>query len=136
MLKKFIIAAAALSAVVTFASMPAKADPRVSIGIGFGFGGDFGPNYGSGYGPGYGIYDDGFDQGYRPHHRRRHFQNTYYSSVSCSGGANLLRRAGFRGVEADDCSAPVYSYQAWKHGQQFDIQVSSRGRIISVDPAY
>ena len=143
MLKKSLIAAAALATVVTLAAVPAKADPDIFFGIGFGGGHVFddGPGFGHHHGyfpppppPEPAFFGD--DYGYRPHHRRRHYDDSFYSGVSCSGGANLLRRAGFRGVEADDCSAPVYSYQAWKHGEQFDIQVSSRGRIISVDPAY
>ena len=127
MLKKSLIAAAALASVVTLASVPAKADPQVSIGFGFGFGG---PVYG------------GFDDDFYPRQRRRHhgwddYQPVYqYSGISCGAGARVVRQYGFRGVQAFDCSAPVYSYQAWKHGEQFEVRVSSRGRIISVDPAY
>lgn len=135
MLKKFVIAAAAVASLVTLASVPAKADPQVSIGIGFGFGNAFGPDYG----PGYGVYDDGFDGDYRP--RRRPHWNNYRPrvqsyGVSCSTGANIVRNAGYRSVQAFDCSAPVYAYQARRHGEDFEIRVSSRGRIISVDQAY
>jgi hypothetical protein len=142
MLKKSLIAAAALASVVTLASTSAKADSDIFFGIGFGGGPGFHHPRGGYFPPPpppEPIYsEDPFagDYGYRPHHRRHRFEDTYFSRVSCSGGANILRRAGFRGVEADDCSAPTYSYQAWRHGEQFDIQVSSRGRIISVDPAY
>ncbi len=136
MLKKFIIAAAAIVSVVTLASVPAKADPNVTIGFGFGFGGGFD----QGFGPGYGIYDDGFDGDYRPHRRRPHW-NDYRPvvrnyGVSCSTGANIVRNAGYRSVQAFDCSAPVYAYQARRNGEQYEIRVSSRGRIISVDEAY
>ena len=137
MLKKSLIAAAALATVVTLASTSAKADPDIFFGIGFGGGPGFHHPHGGYFPPPpppEPVYW-GDDYGYRPHHRPR-FEDSYYSRVSCAGGANILRRAGFRGVEADDCSAPTYSYQAWRHGEQFDIQVSSRGRIISVDPAY
>jgi hypothetical protein len=132
MFKKIIVAAAAVVTLAGFAAVPAKADPQITFGIGFGTGG---------YGPGMGFYDGGFDRGYYPHHRRRHHWNDYapvmeYSGVSCSTGANIVRSSGFRGVEAYDCSAPVYSYQAWKRGEQFDIRVSARGRIISVQPTY
>ena len=138
MLKKTIFAAAALASVVTLASGSAKADSDIFFGIGFGGGPGFHHPHGGYFPPPPPepvFWGD--DYGYRPHHRPRpRFEDSYYSGVSCSGGANILRRAGFRGVEADDCSAPTYSYQAWRHGEQFDIQVSSRGRIISVDPAY
>lgn len=139
MLKKSLIAAAALASVVTFASGSAKADPDIFFGIGFGSGSGFHRPDDGYFPPPAPVYsEDPFadDYGYRPRHRRHRFEDTYVSRVSCSGGANILRRAGFRGVEADDCSAPTYSYQAWRRGEQFDIQVSSRGRIISVDPAY
>ena len=136
MLKKFVIAAAAIASMVTLASVPAKAESNISVGIGFGFGGGISPDYGSGISFYDGGYDSGYDSGYRPRHRRPNYDDTYYSRVSCSGGARLLRRAGYRDVEADDCTAPVYTYQASKHGEDYDIQVSSRGRIISVDPAY
>ena len=138
MLKKSLIAAAALATVVTLASTSAKAESDIFFGIGFGTPGLHHP-HGGYFPPPEPVYsEDVFadDYGYRPHHRRHRFVDAYVSRVSCSGGANILRRAGFRGVEADDCSAPTYSYQAWRHGEQFDIQVSSRGRIISVDPAY
>jgi hypothetical protein len=138
MLKKSLIAAAALATVVTLASTSAKADSDVFFGIGFGNPGFHHPR--GGYfpppAPVYSVDPFDGDYGYRPYPRRHRFVDTYVSRVSCDGGANILRRAGFRGVEADDCSAPTYSYQAWRHGEQFDIQVSSRGQIISVDPAY
>jgi hypothetical protein len=137
MLKKSLIAAAALATVVTLASTSAKAEADVFFGIGFGTPGLHHP-HGGYFPPPPPVYSEDIyadDYGYRPRHRPHRFVSTY-SGVSCSGGANILRRAGFRGVEADDCSAPTYSYQAWRHGEQFDIQVSSRGRIISVDPAY
>jgi hypothetical protein len=138
MLKKSLIAAAALATVVTLASTSAKAESDIFFGIGFGTPGLHHPH--GGYFPPpppvYAVDPFPADYGYRPHHRRHRFEDTYFSGVSCSGGASILRRAGFRGVEADDCSAPTYSYQAWRYGEQFDIQVSSRGRIISVDPAY
>lgn len=132
MLKKFIIAAAAIASVVTLAAVPAKADPNITLGFGFGFGSGFDRSFG----PGYGIYDDD----YRPH-RRRPYWNDYRPvvrnyGVTCSTGANIVRNAGFRGVEAFDCSAPVYAYQARRNGEQYEIRVSSRGRIISVDQAY
>ena len=141
MLKKLIFAAAAVASVVTLASVPAKADPDFFFGIGFG--GDPGfhhphPDfYPSPYHPDY--YPPPPEPVYYPepyHHHHHHFDDAYYSGVSCGGGANILRHSGFRGVSADDCSGSVYSYQAWKHGEQFDVQVSDRGRIISVDPAY
>ena len=139
MLKKSLIAVAALATVATLASGSAKADSDIFFGIGFGGGPGFHHPHGGYFPPPAPVYsEDPFagDYGYRPYHRRHRFEDTYFSGVSCSGGANILRRAGFRGVEADDCSAPTYSYQAWRHGEQFDIQVSSRGRIMSVDPAY
>jgi hypothetical protein len=138
MLKKSLIAVAALATMVTLASTSAKAESDIFFGIGFGTPGLHHP-HGGYFPPPAPVYsEDVFadDYGYRPHHRRHRFEGGYVSRVSCSGGASILRRAGFRGVEADDCSAPTYSYQAWRHGEQFDIQVSSRGRIISVDPAY
>ena len=136
MLKKTIFAAVAVASVVTLAAGSAKADSDIFFGIGFGGGPGFHHPHGGYFPPpppepAYW----GDDYGYSPHHRPR-FEDSYYSRVSCSGGANILRRAGFRDVEADDCSAPTYSYQAWRHGEQFDIEVSSRGRIVSVDPAY
>ena len=139
MLKKSLIAAAALATVVTLASAPAKAETDIVFGIGFGGGSRFHHSDDGYFPPPAPVYDaDPYDDdyGYRPHHRRHRFEGADYSRVSCSGGANILRRAGFRRVEADDCSAPTYSYQAWRRGEEFDIQVSSRGRIISVDPAY
>ena len=137
MLKNSLIIAAAVASIAGFASAPAKADPHVSVGIGFGFGG-----YG---GPGFGFYDGGYDDefgdgyGYEPHrfHHRHHYTPIMeYRAVSCGEGASILRHSGFHGVTAYDCGGPTYGYQAWKHGEQFEVRVSSRGRIISVDPAY
>ena len=79
MLKKFVIAAAAIASMVTLASVPAKAESNISVGIGFGFGGGFSPDYGSGIS----FYDGGYDSGYRPRHRRPNYDDTYYSRVSC-----------------------------------------------------
>ena len=138
MLKKSLIIAAAIASIAVVASVPAKADPQISVGIGFGFGGYGGPGYGY-YDGGYGYYDNELGGDYEPyrfHHRRNFMPIMHHTTVTCGQGASILRRSGFRGVSAYDCSQPTYAYHAWKHGDSFDIQVNSRGRIVSIDQAY
>jgi hypothetical protein len=132
MIMKSVFAAAAIAGAVALGSAgSAQADPHVSVGIGFGDGGwDGGPGfYDGGYGDGYG---DGY--GWRRHHRRWEDPAPY--RISCAQGRNIVASSGFRGVYANDCSAPVYRYTAWKRGEQFRVAVSVRGRIVAVNPIY
>jgi hypothetical protein len=63
---------------------------------------------------------------------RRYNDHDYSARLSCRGGKNVLRDAGFRDVEAYDCSAPTFGYSAWKHGDLFKVRVTSSGDIVSV----
>ena len=56
--------------------------------------------------------------------------------ISCADGRNIVAGSGFHGVFANSCSAPVYRYTGWKHGEQFRIAVSFRGNIVAVNPIY
>jgi hypothetical protein len=127
MLKKSLIAAAAVASVVGFASGAAKADPHVTIGFGFGT---------DGYFPGF-MADPYPYMGHRhrPHHFRDYEADIDYG-VSCNQARNIVRSAGFHNVYAYDCSAPTYGYKAVKHGDLFKIKVSYSGDIISVRPIY
>ena len=135
MFTKSLIAAAAIASVVSFASAPAQAETNVDFNFGFGLG-DFGPGYGGGgYGGGYGF-DDGFPgYGYHGHHGHPRPRPIEYD-VSCGGGRDIVRSAGFRHVTAYDCSAPTYGYKAWRDGDLYKVKVSYNGRIISVRPIW
>ena len=123
MFTKSLIAAAAIASVVSFASAPAQAETNVDFNIGLGFGG-FGPDYGyEGDYPYHGFH------GY-PRPRPSHY------GVSCGGGREVVRSAGFRRVTAFDCSAPTYGYKAWRDGDLYRVKVSYTGRIISVRPIW
>jgi hypothetical protein len=134
MFVKSLIAVAAIASVVSFASVPAKAETTVDIGIGLGLGGYY-------PGDGYGYVDDGYPGDYPayPRHRRRHFDDyapVMSYGVSCNRGRSIVRNEGFRNVRAYDCSAPTYGYKAWRDGELYQVKVSYRGRIISVRPIY
>lgn len=137
MFTKSLIAAAAIASVVSFASAPAQAETNVDFNVGFGFG-DFGPGYGGGgygpdYGGGYGM-DGGYPgYGHHGHHPR---PRPLEYGVSCGGGRDIVREAGFRHVTAYDCSAPTYGYKAWRDGDLYKVKVSYNGRIISVRPIW
>jgi hypothetical protein len=127
MIMKSVFAAAAIVGAVALGSAGAvQADPRDSFAIGFddgGWGG--GSDYTDGGGDGY---------GWRRHQRRWEDPAPY--RISCAQGRNIVASSGFRGVYANDCSAPVYRYTAWKRGEQFRVAVSVRGRIVAVNPIY
>jgi hypothetical protein len=63
---------------------------------------------------------------------RRYRDVEYREGMSCRGGRSVVREAGFRDVEAYDCSAPTFGYSAWKHGDLFKVRVTSSGDIVSV----
>lgn len=131
-IKSFIAAAALATAVSLGSAGAAQADSGVSVGIGFGDG------YG-GWGGGSGAYDGGYDDGYswrRRYDRRWDEPRPMRRGISCAEGRNIVAASGFRGVFANDCSAPVYRYTGWKRGQQFRISVSFRGNIVGVNPIY
>jgi hypothetical protein len=121
MLKKSLVAAAAIAAAITVAAPAeqASAKTHVDVNVGFGFGG-WGPGYGY-WGPYYGHYPV-----YRPYRP--------YWGVSCYAGQQIVRNHGFRGVYAVDCSRPTYKYNAWKFGVPYRIVVDARGRIVNARP--
>ena len=99
--------AAAVAAIIP--AQQASADTQIAIGVGFG--------YGSGY--------DDFDEEY---------EDAGYGGVSCWKGKEIVRWQGFKNVIPYDCSAPVYKYRAWKHGEPYRVRVNWQGYIVSVKP--
>jgi hypothetical protein len=116
MLKKSLIAAAAVAAAFTVAAPVEQASAKTNIDIHLGFGG-----WGPGYGYGYGYYP--VHRPYRPHW-----------GVSCFTGKRIVRNHGFRNIHAVDCSRPVYQYRAWKFGNPYRVKVGVGGNILSVRP--
>jgi hypothetical protein len=115
MLTKSALAVTAAVAAMA-ALLPAEkafAGTQVVVGVGFG----------TGYGYGYGDYDDGDD-----------YQRAGYGGVSCWKGKEIVRWQGFKNVLPYDCSAPVYKYKAWKHGEPYRVRVNWKGYIVSVKP--
>ena len=156
MLFKTAIAAAAIAATAALSTATtAHADPSVGVSIGFGFG-DFMPEPHRHFGGPDPFWDERFHRehrrfgwepdpfsGERFHHERRHFgwEPDYPAPVvsyglSCSAASNVVRGAGFHGVQATDCSRPVYGYEAWKRGELYRVNVSMAGRIVAVEPIY
>ncbi|MBG1231291.1 hypothetical protein [Aestuariivirga litoralis] len=143
MITKTIIASLAVAGTLTGASMlsatAASAKPHCGMGFpcgGFPMGGGMGPphtvhpigpivdpihpphgGHGHGHG-GFGIYVNLENQDY---------------GVSCKTAKSIVRSSGFHAVKTQSCGGPVYSFTGLKHGQLFDIDVSRRGRIVSVD---
>lgn len=131
-----LIAATGLAAAIGLAAAPAAKADSVQFGVtvGDGYGGWGGgwhhphPHYWSGYDS---YDDDGYDAPPPPPPPPR-----YAYRLSCSDAASVVRDAGFRGVRATDCSGRVYQFDAWKNGQSFNVDVTSSGRIVGVDPNY
>jgi hypothetical protein len=126
MLKKSLIAAAAIAAAVTVAAPAeqASAKTHVDVNVGFGFGG---------WGPGYGYWDPGYGYGAYPAYRPYRPYRPYWG-VSCFAGQQIVRNHGFRGVYAVDCSRPAYKYNAWRFGVPYRVVVDARGMIINARP--
>ena len=140
---KTLLATAAIATTFALATTaPASADPSVGFSIGFGTPGYDGPDYwrhhhrhhwdngGFGYGDGYGDgYGNGYGVTYAPHYVPAY-------RLSCGAAGDVVRNHGFRGVRPVDCSAPVYGFRAWKHGDMFRVSVSTSGHIVGVNPIY
>lgn len=120
MLKKSLIAAAAVAAVFTVAAPAEQAAAKTNVDIHFGFGG---------WGPGYGYWNPGY--GYYPVHRP---YRPHWGGVSCYAGKQIVRARGFRNIHAVDCSRPTYRYNAWKFGVPYRVVVNARGAIINARP--
>jgi opacity protein-like surface antigen len=120
MFMKSLIATAAIAAsAAVFVAAPATAKTNFDFNVVIGDGG-------------FGHYDGGYSY-YEPRYPRRHrFDDEGDFRISCGRGSRVVRRAGFRNVEAYDCSAPVFGYTAMRHGDLFKVKVNSRGNIISV----
>ena len=144
MFTKSLVAAAFVAGAVALGSAgAAHADPHVHFGFGFdGWDGGYPhepppPGYGDG-----GYPDEPPPPGYWGHRHRHHFHGwggpepVMSYGVSCADGRNIVAGSGFHGVAAFDCSAPVYGYTGWKHGDQFRVSVNFRGNIVDVTPIY
>jgi hypothetical protein len=133
MFAKSLVAAAAVAA-SAIAFVPAEANAKthwdVHIGVGV-------PAYPIYEGPAY-VYEPAYPV-YRP--RYHYYEPTYtyeaprYRYVErsyCGEGARAVRDAGFRGVDAYDCSGPIFGYTAYRHGDLFKVRVNDSGDIVSV----
>lgn len=114
MMTRTLFAAAAVAAGLVAAAPAQQAEAKVTINVGVGIPGGYYPDYG--YGGHYPVIDP-------PHY-----------GISCGKGRKIVRWNGFRRVNAVDCSAPVYQYNAWRGGMAYRVKVSSSGHIIKVRP--
>ncbi len=124
MFKSLITASAIATAAVALAPAEASAKTNWDIHLGLGI-------------PAYPVYEEPAYV-YRPapvYRRQRVYVEDYDyvdREMSCRSGKQIVRDAGFRGVDAYDCSAPTYGYTAWKHGDYFKVRVNYSGDIVSV----
>ncbi len=126
---KSLIAAAVLSTAVIGVAAQAEAKTKVDFNVVIG-GGEFydgGAYYDR---PVYPVFDGHSRPHPRPHYSRPRAVE-FDDGVSCRGGARILRQNGFNGIEAFDCSAPVYGYTAWRGSRMFNVKVNLDGDIIS-----
>ena len=111
--KSALVATALFAAATTLPVKSTSAETQLVIGVGFGSG------YGADYG--YGGYEGDYE-------------DAGYGGASCWKGKEIVRWHGFKNVIPYDCSAPVYKYKAWKHGQPYRVRVNWKGYIVSVRP--
>ena len=122
MITKSLIAAAAVATglVAAIPAQQAEAKVNLDIGVGIGVPGGYYPGYGYPAYGGYPVYDPVFVP----------------SGISCNKGRKIVKWSGFYKVNAVDCSAPVYQYNAWKNGNAYRVKVSTQGHIIKVKPLF
>jgi hypothetical protein len=127
---KSLIAASAIAATAV-ALAPTEASAKTNWDIHLGLGAPFYPVYEE---PVYIERPVQVYRPYRPHHVYRPYVEYDYvdREMSCRYGKQIVRDAGFRGVDAYDCSAPTYGYTAWKRGEYFKVRVNYQGEIVSV----
>lgn len=125
MMKKTLIAAAAITAAVAGFTATAAQAGKVHLDVGIGL-------YDPGYYPygGYPLYDDhGYGYGY--HHHKASW------GVSCGEAKSEVWNAHFHQVKTLDCYGKTYAFTGWKHGDKYRIVVSRKyGEIISVSALY
>jgi len=121
-MKKSLIAAAALTAVVAGFSATSAQAGKVHVDVGVGVGG---------WGPGYPVYEP------YPVYVEPDYYPVRRWGVSCGEAKWQVKSAHFRNVRTLDCSGRTYMFTGWKHGDQYRIRVSRRdGDIISVSAIY
>jgi hypothetical protein len=135
MFAKSMIAAAAIAASAVALS-PVEANAKTNWDIHIGLGAPAYPIYD------YPVYVDRPVHVYRPHveygyvePRYRYAEPRYHyvdRDLSCRSGKHIVRDAGFRDVDAYDCSAPTYGYTAWRRGGYYKVRVNYGGDIVSV----
>ena len=126
-MKKSLIAAAALTAVVAGVSATSAQAGKVHVDVGIGVGGWGGYPVYAPY-PAYEPYPVYVEPDYYPERRW---------GVSCGEAKWQVKSANFRNVKAVDCSGRTYMFTGWKHGDKYRIRVSRRdGDIISVSAIY
>ena len=126
MLKKSLIAAAAVAAAVAGFSATSAQAGKVHVDVGIGLY----PNYGY---PAYEPYYDGYDS--YPVYGHGHHGGSW--GVSCGEAKWQVKSANFHKVNTLDCSCKTYTFTGWKHGDKYRIKVSRKyGEIISVSALY
>ncbi len=90
------------------------------VGVGIYLGGD-------------GYYGDGYNgDGYYDNAPPPRFYGNY---VSCGEAKSIVRSRGYYNVRTESCDPGDYTFLGSKRGERFEIEVSGRGRIVSVDSA-
>jgi hypothetical protein len=124
MLKKTLIAAAALAAVGFAASAPANA--KVNVDLYFG-GGGWGPGY-------YGYYQPRPYYNHRYHGYRPVYVQPRHWGISCGQGRNTVDWSGYNNVKTIECQGASYTYRATRHGKAYVVKVGrNSGNIIDVN---
>jgi hypothetical protein len=84
-------------------------------------------------GVGVGIYlGDGYADNYNGYDGN-YYDGGSYRGVSCGEARGILTENGFHNLRTRSCAPGRYSFRGVKHGLQFALVVSSRGRIVSVN---
>ena len=84
-------------------------------------------------GVGFGIYlGDGYGDNYDGY-AGNYYDGGSYRGVSCDEARGILSENGYRNLRARSCSLGRYSFRGVKHGVEFALVVSGRGRIVSVN---
>jgi hypothetical protein len=137
-LKTFAVAAFAAAGLVLGAgAADAKTKVRIGIGDNCGLYGEncLIPSPGDGYDGGYDQDTGIYYRHQRPRYRDDNDDDDDYGRLSCGEARRMVRRQGFRRVQADDCSGRRYRFTAFRRGEAFSIRVSARsGRIVSIRP--
>lgn len=116
MMKRMMLAAAALAALgsMVFTAVPAEAKVYLYMGV---------PYYGYQVAPHWRYYGG---RGWYDPYQYNYVQPGYVGKMSCGQARQAVKANGYYNITVNDCAGKIYNFNAWRKGKPHNVSVNSR----------